>query len=67
MQLRRWAKEEPTVYPFVLQTSADRKLFSYTKNNELYIQDGWRTNRRKLSYESLNQDGNIAQYVYVGS
>lgn len=39
----------------------------YTSNNELYIQDGWRTNRRKLSYESLSQDGNIAQYVYVGS
>lgn len=39
----------------------------YTSNNELYIQDGWRTNRRKLSYESLSQDGNIAQYVYAGS
>ena len=39
----------------------------YTSNNELYIQDGWRTNRRKSSYGSLSQDGNIAQYVYVGS
>lgn len=39
----------------------------YTSNNELYIQDGWKAGRRKLSFDSLSKNGNIAQYVYVGS